>query len=246
MSQEIWPFWGVREPVSAGTHFPAFVCAIYATLFLWRLCKGDRPRQWAMACYGLCLMFQYAASTAYHSVPGTSGLVHHLRLLDQSAIFALIAGTYTPAFYVFVCDPLRRRLLIKGIWSLAGAGVAAKWLLPREPYWLTVAVYFSLATSGLLVLKELRQAAGYRGMLWVAYGGIFYTLGTMVDYFEWPALYPGVFAHHELFHVCTMAGAFCHFAFILLFVVSYSAGEMGRQRGSDSPAFALALSKESA
>src|SRR5207245_5456839 len=94
MTQEIWPYWGVREPVSAGTHFPAFVCSIYATLLLWRLCRGDRARQRAMACYGLTMILQFGASTLYHALPGSPAKVHYLRLLDQRAIFALIAGTY--------------------------------------------------------------------------------------------------------------------------------------------------------
>jgi hemolysin III len=154
MSQEIWPFW-VREPVSAGTHFPAFLCSIYATLFLWRLCRGDRPKQWVMLCYGLCLILQYGTSTLYHSVFGTPGRVHLFRLLDQTAIFCLIAGSYTPALYVLVPDPARRTLLIKGIWTLAVVGTAIKWLWPGEPYWLTVAVYLGLSASGLLAVKDL-------------------------------------------------------------------------------------------
>ena len=80
----IWPFWGVRQPVSAGTHFPAFICSIYATLLLCRLCRGDRSRQWAMACYGATLILQYAASTIYHSVLARPELIHYLRLLDQT------------------------------------------------------------------------------------------------------------------------------------------------------------------
>ncbi|HEV3116467.1 MAG TPA: hemolysin III family protein [Gemmataceae bacterium] len=246
MTQDIWPFWGVRQPVSAGTHFPAFICSIYATLLLCRLCRGDRSRQRAMACYGATLIFQYAASTVYHSVLARPELIHYLRLLDQTAIFALIAGSYTPALYVFIRDPARRLYLIRAIWTLAGIGTASKWLWPHQPYGLTVVIYLTLAASGLLAIKALHQAAGYRGMLWVAYGGIFYVMGTIVDYFEWPALYPGIFAHHELFHLFTMAGTFCHYAFTLLYVVPYRAtGVDGLADTTErSPALAFAGSDE--
>src|SRR5205823_5915833 len=112
--------------------------SIYATMLLWRLCRGDRPRQWAMACYGATLILQYAASTLYHSVSARPELIHYLRLLDQSAIFALIAGSYTPVLHVLIRDPGRRLFLIRGMWTLALLGAATKWLWAHEPYWLTV------------------------------------------------------------------------------------------------------------
>jgi hemolysin III len=72
-------------------------------------------------------------------------------------------------------------------------------------------------------------------MLWVANGGALYVMGTMVDFFEWPKFYPGVFAHHELFHLFTLAGSFCHFAFMIVFVVPHrsgSASELAEALGS--------------
>jgi hemolysin III len=236
MSQEIWPYWGMREPVSAVTHLAAFFWAVYATMLLCRLCRGDRSRQRAMACFGLSMIALYAASAAYHIVRFTPDQIHVFRLLDQSAIYGLIAGTYTPVLHVLLNDPVRKRFLIKAIWTLAGIGIAAKWFLPREPYLLTVILYFGLAAAGLLCVKELRQAAGVRGMLWVAWGGVFYTIGALVDYFEWPIFYPRVFAFHELFHVCTMAGTFCHYVFMLLFVVPYAAPETSCVPGATAQA----------
>jgi hemolysin III len=245
MTQEIWPFWGVREPISAGSHFPAFLCAIYATLLLWRLCRGDRQRQWVMLCYGLSMIAQYGASTLYHSIRATPGILHFLRLLDQSAIFCLIAGSYTPTLYVLIRDPARRRFLIKAVWTLAVLGILSRWLWPHEPYWLTVSVYIGFGLGGLPILKELWQAVGYRGMLWVFYGGVFYIAGAVLDYCEWPLLYPGVFAHHELFHLFTLGGTFCHYAFILIYVVPYGMPEREAIAAADAgPAFALAASHD--
>ena len=149
MTHEIWPYWGVREPVSAGSHFPAFLCSIYATLLLWRLCRGDRPRQWAMLCYGLSMIAQYGASTLYHSMRAAPAILHALKLLDQSAIFCLIAGSYTPTLYVLIRDPARRLLLLRGTWTLALLGILTMWLWAREPYWLTVSIYIGLGAGGL-------------------------------------------------------------------------------------------------
>ena len=245
MTHEIWPYWGVREPVSAGSHFPAFLCSIYETLLLWRLCRGDRPRQWAMLCYGLSMIAQYGASTLYHSMRAAPGILHTLKLLDQSAIFCLIAGSYTPTLFVLIRDPARRLLLLRGTWTLALDGILTMWLWTREPYWLTVSIYIGLGAGGVLVVKEIRQAAGYRGMAWVISGGLFYVLGTLIDVCEWPTFYPGVFAHHELFHLFTMAGTFCHYAFMVVYVVPYRAvGVEGTASPANvEPAFAFAGSE---
>jgi hemolysin III len=245
MSHEIWPFWGVREPVSAATHCAACIWSIYASLFLWRLCRGDRARQWAVSCFGVSMIVLYAASAIYHTVRCPPGPLHYFRLFDQTAIFGLIAGTYTPVFHVLLRDSARKRFLIRGIWVLAALGVAAKWLLPREPYWLTVFLYLSLAYSGMLCIKDLWQTTGMRGMLWVAWGGVFYTVGALADLVEWPIVYPGVFGYHEFFHVCTMAGTSCHYVFILLFVLPYAAPakELGLLPGTTAAGAGLALAE---
>jgi hemolysin III len=104
---------------------------------------------------------------------------------------------------------------------LAIAGIALKWLLPSEPYWITVALYFGLGYSGLIPLIELKHAVGLRGLKWALGGGALYTFGGLIDLFEWPIIIRQVIGHHELFHLCSMAGSFCHFVFMMLFVVPF-------------------------
>jgi len=97
----------------------------------------------------------------------------------------------------------------------------------------------------MLCIKDLWQTTGMRGMLWVAWGGIFYTVGALADLVEWPIVYPGVFGYHEFFHVCTMAGTFCHYAFILLFVLPYAAPakELGLLPGTTAAGAGFALAE---
>jgi hemolysin III len=166
----------------------------------------------------------YAASASYHGVSLTGPELRIFKLLDHSAIYGLIAGTYTPAMVVLLPGGLRKWILIGGIWGLAVVGIACKWLLPETPYWVAVALYFGLGYSGLLPILEFKRSVGVRGLVWAFSGGAFYTVGGITDLIEWPALYPGVFAHHELFHIFTMAGTSCHFAFMMLFVVPFRGG----------------------
>src|SRR5437870_3307811 len=89
------PFLGVPDPVSAATHFAALALAVLACQLLWRMSRGDRRKQLATAWFGLGTIILYAASTTYHALPVAAENRWVFRLIDQSAIFALIVGTYT-------------------------------------------------------------------------------------------------------------------------------------------------------
>ena len=56
-------------------------------------------------------------------------------------------------------------------------------------------------------------------MAWCAWGGLFYTLGGLADLFQWPRILPGLFSHHEVFHLFAMAGTFCHVIFMMKYVL---------------------------
>jgi hemolysin III len=222
MSQGNWPFLGVPDPISAATHFAALLLATAGTLFLWRLCRGDHSRRRLLACFGLSMMTLYAASTIYHALPVRPEHRWVFRLLDQSAIYGLIAGTYTPAFALLIRAGRRRWLLLGGIWLFAVAGVVCKWSLPSEPFGLTIGLYLGMGWMALLPIVELTRAVGWRGILWAAGGGVCYTLAAVADLIDWPVFAPYVFGAHELSHLLDMAGTGCHFVFMVSFVVPFA------------------------
>ncbi len=215
------PFPGPRDPVSAGTHFFALLGAVYATAILWRICRGDRRKQWSLACFGVSMIALYLASATYHSVRGSPERLQFYRLLDHSAIYGLIAGTYTPLFAVLLRPGRKRRLALALIWGFAAVGIAAKWLFPDVPYWLTISLYLGMGWAGVLALPRLVRAVGLWPMLFGLLGGLFYTLGGLADFFGWPVLRPGLIGPHEVFHVCDMLGTSCHVLFMLRYVVPF-------------------------
>jgi hemolysin III len=210
-----------RNPVSAGSHLLWCVLAVYITGLLWRLSRGDRLRQLSTGTFGLSMVLLYGASAAYHAVPReATRLVEYLRLLDHSAIYILIAGTYTPVFAVLLHGWLRKVLLAL-VWGLAGMGIAAKWLLPWPPYGLTVALYIVMGWIGLLPVWQLIRAVGLRGMFWGLLGGIFYTMGGVCDAASWPILLPGVIGYHEVLHLLDMGGTLVHVFFVIRYVLPF-------------------------
>ncbi|HTU92941.1 MAG TPA: hemolysin III family protein [Gemmataceae bacterium] len=209
-----------RNPVSAGTHLLWCILGMYITALLWRLSRGDRLRQLSTGTFGVSMVLLYGASAAYHAVVGPERLLPYLRKLDHSAIYVLIAGTYTPVFAVLLRGRMRV-VLLSLVWGLAGAGILAKWLLPWPPYWLTVALYVSMGWFVLLAIVPLIRAVGLQAMLWSLLGGVLYTFGGVCDAAKWPVLLPGIIGYHEVLHLADMGGTLIHIFFVIRYVLPF-------------------------
>ncbi len=207
---------GLRDPVSSTTHFAACLFGIFATALLWRLGRSRGLRaQIALAAFGVSAIILYGASATYHALRLPPDQLRVFRMLDHSAIYLLIAGTYTPAFYFLLPDSPQRRLYLGGIWLLAIVGIVCKWTIPDMPYWLTVGLYIGMGWVGVLTVAEMLRAVGPRAMAWAFWGGLSYTIGGIADLFHWPRLVPGLFGSHEIFHLFAMGGTMCHFIFLV-------------------------------
>ena len=196
------------------------VLGAYLTGILWRLARGDRVRQWSVACFGLSMTLLYGASALYHAVRLGEPYLEYLRRLDHSAIYVLIAGTYTPICAVLLQGRLRSGLLIM-IWSLAAAGIACKWLFSEPPHSVTVGLYVAMGWTGLIPAYQLVKAVGLQGMAWGLLGGILYTTGAVCEAVRWPVVWPHVIGYHEVFHVFDMGGTLVHVFFVIRYIVPF-------------------------
>ncbi len=160
--------------------------------------------------YGVTLIALYIASTLYHGIahPPAKPL---LRVLDHSAIFLLIAGTYTP-FTLITLRGAWGWSLFAIVWALAFAGIAleARRVHSRP---LMAALYVGMGWVGLIAIKPL-VAALPAGGLWLLFGGgVAYTLG--VPFYLWKRL-P---FNHALWHVFVLLGSVLHFFAVWLYVL---------------------------
>ncbi len=248
MTSSNWPFLGLRDPISAATHLFACLFAIFAAGLLWRLCRGERRKQLKMACFGLSMVALYGASGIYHALSLPAEQLQVFQRLDHSAIYLLIAGTYTPTFGVLLGGLWRRRFFVASVWALALAGITCQWAIPDAPYWVEIMLYFILGWVALVPIVELFRAVGFRGMQWAFYGGVFYTLGGVSDLIEWPVVYPRIFGPHELFHIFVMAGTFCHIVFMVCHVAPFTypmANKTGPRSSGDRGPFDSVVSDAS-
>jgi hemolysin III len=217
----------LRDPVSSVSHLLAAGWAVYAALILLRLTPPVPGRRPAMAVFGGSMVLLYLASGVYHAVPYTPtdrpALYRFFQAVDRSAVYLLIAGTNTPVMVALLDGRWRRRCLA-GMWGLAAAGVAALWLLPAAPFWLTVAVYVGMGWLGAVPLARYLRAVGWRGMRWAVAGGVLYTAGAVCDLGRWPTLLadPVLVGPHEVFHLATVGGSLAFYAFVARYVVGYA------------------------
>lgn len=218
----IAPLFGLRTPLCVATHLFGALASAALMYGLWRQSRGRFRHQLVLLCFGASAVVVYSMSALYHAVIAAPATIFMLQMLDQSAIYLLIAGTYTPTVALLYRQPLKRDLFLAMVWGLALAGIAAKWLLTAQSDWVTLAPYLALGWVGVFAYPEIRHTVGHAGVLWVIYGGLAYTAGALFDSLQWPILAPRYFGPHEVFHVLVLLGTFCHYRFIRCFVVPYA------------------------
>ncbi len=204
----------IREPVNAWSHFVGLVLATAGTVALLQLASSSAQTV-AFSVYGASLILLYGASTVYHALPLPRHRLRPLRTLDHIAIYFLIAGTYTPVALVTLHN--RTGLLLLGAaWTIAVAGIPFKIWWLDAPTWISTAIYLAMGYMTLLAAVPLASAVGAGGLAWLVGGGVAYTVGAIIFTRERPDPFPGVFGHHEIWHLLVLVGSGCHFAFMVL------------------------------
>jgi hemolysin III len=153
----------------------------------------------------------YLASTLYHAIshPGAKRV---LRVFDHSAIYLLIAGTYTP-FTLTVLRGAWGWSLFGAVWGLAVIGVIIKGTRGFGVRGLSTALYLAMGWLVVVAIRPLVTHIPAWGLFWLVAGGVAYTAGT--------AFYAAKHVRyaHFLWHLCVLAGTACHFVAILRYTL---------------------------
>lgn len=211
------PLFRVRDPMSALTHFIAFIAAIFATpiLLIHAAETGvEKAHLISLSIFMLSMILLYGASTAYHTFSLTEKGCRTLKKIDHMMIFYLIAGSYTPVCVV----ALQNYRLLALVWALAAAGTVFKLCWVGCPKWVSSVIYIAMGWSCLTAMPEIVAALTRWGFFWLLTGGIFYTVGGVVYALKPKRLEGKSFGIHEIFHVFVMAGSLCHYIFMYGFL----------------------------
>lgn len=207
----------LREPVNGLTHLAAAAASLVGLLVLIAVVEGDGLKRFSIWIYGLALLAMFSASGAYHSIRANPKWIALLRKLDHSAIFFLIAGTYTPITIEYF-EGAQKLILLGAVWGIAVAGIAIKLSGIPMPRWASTAIYLAMGWLALAGIGRILSAMPLPGLLWLAAGGLLFTVGALIYASKWPNLIPGRFGFHELWHVFVVLGAASHYVLIAGFV----------------------------
>ena len=206
------------KPRYRGTsHFYALFVAVVAAVVLVATAPGGLA-SFGAAVYAGALVAMFGASALYHRGNWSPRTATRLLQLDHTAIFVMIAGTYTP-IALLAMDGTARVATLAAVWTVAAAGIVFEWMPIPAPRGYVTTVYMCLGWIGAFSFVPLYESTGWKGVVLVAGGGLLYTIGAMVHAARRPDPWPQTFGYHEIFHVFVILAALLHYCAIAFLVL---------------------------
>ena len=182
-----------------------------AALLVAAITQGSALHITAVAVFGTTLILLYFASTLYHALTAPRAK-RVFQILDHSAIYLLIAGTYTPFTLITLRGPWGWSLFAV-IWSLAIFGVVFKSIWIDRHAVLSTIVYILMGWCAIVAIRPLLRGLPWDGFLWLLAGGISYTAGVI--FYASHRRYA-----HAVWHLFVLGGSACHYWAIYRYVLA--------------------------
>lgn len=207
-----WTLPGLEEAFNAITHGAGLLAGIIGAPFLfWRtliLRGADVPALTGVGLFAGSMIFLYFSSTVYHTLRSPVWK-HRFKIVDHSAIYVFIAGTYSPFLLLHLRDGSGIPVMVI-IWSIVFAGVIQKLFFVYKWKILSTILYLVLGWAPILLAKEMGEKIPSSGILYLVLGGVVYSLGTV--FYLWKKL---PFSH-GVWHLFVLAGSALHFTAIFV------------------------------
>ncbi|RJP72567.1 MAG: hemolysin III family protein [Ignavibacteriales bacterium] len=206
-----------RNPFSGLSHLFAAIASFIGLLVLIIPNLNNDVKLLSLLVYGISLVLLFSFSAAYHLTIAEPEKILALRKLDHSAIFIQIAGTYTPLCLNLFTGFWKYGLLTI-IWLFALIGIVLKMYFIHAPRWVSAGIYLVMGWLALLGLSEIISVMSNEALIWLALGGLFFTVGAVIYSFKLMNFIPDVFGFHEVWHLFVILGCLSHYILILRFV----------------------------
>ena len=198
----------MQNPVRGFLHGSGAVAALIG-LFALLVRANDARMFLASAIYGIALFTMFATSALYHSVPWGEDWKVRLQRLDHTFIYVLVAGTVTPLLVATSRGPWLLAGLA-GIWGLVALGMMREVTQGKRQRTILALQLIVGAIALIPIARTLSEVESAVAALVLA-GGVCYLLGTIFFVNGRPRLSPGVFSHHEFFHVVVILASSLNF-----------------------------------
>lgn len=185
----------------------AFGLAAVAVLVVLAAREADPLEMTSVLIYGGGLLSVLVISAVYNLWP-VSPAKWILRRLDHSAIYLLIAGTYTP-FITQMKGGIESMLLLGGVWGTSLLGIGLKLFFPGRFDRLSIALYLLISWSGVMAYETVSAILPSSTLWLLAIGGILYTTGVVFH------LWQRLRFQNAIWHAFVLAAAACHYGAVL-------------------------------
>lgn len=161
--------------------------------------------------YGASLIALYTASTIYHSIQNPKWR-YRFNIVDHSAIYILIAGTYTP-FALVTLNGTVGWVLFGVTWGIAAIGIIFKIFFTGRFDIISTIAYVAMGWIVIFAINPLIDNLPLNGIFWLFLGGIFYTIGAIIYAIK------RIKFNHAIFHIFVLLGSISHFFAVFFYVL---------------------------
>ncbi len=202
-----------EEIANAITHGVGILFSIVALtlMVIYASLGGDVWRIVSVSIFGATLIIMYLASTLYHAIP-IPKVKRVMRVFDHSAIYLLIAGTYTPFLLVSMRGPWGWSVF-GVLWGIAVAGITFKIFFTGRFDIISTLLYIAMGWTALVMIKPAIEMIPLAALGLMAAGGVVYTLGTL--FYAWGRLPYS----HAIWHLFVLVASAIHIAAVFFFVI---------------------------
>ena len=201
-----------EELINAYSHGLGAVLALIAAIFLIVKGYGLALGQWiSLWVYGLSLVLLLSSSMLYHFAQDERKRYWYKKL-DHTAIYYLIAGTYTPFLSIAIPTAKAHDLLI-ALWIIALIGTLFKLVFIHRFQKISLAAYLVMGWLAVLVMDDMQRYLSKDAIQLLIAGGLAYTVGTLFYALK------KVRYTHAIWHIFVLLGAGLHFLAIYLYVI---------------------------
>ena len=201
-----------EEKLNIWSHaFGIFLSIIALVLLIIKAVQQDNI--WMMISFpifGVSLILLYLASTLYHASKEPQKRFK-LKVFDHAAIYVLIAGSYTP-FTLVSMNGETGWLIFSIVWILAFTGIILKLFFTGKFKIVSTAMYVLMGWLIVFYFQDLTASLHEKGVFYLILGGVLYTIGAILYSIK------KIKFNHAIFHFFVLAGSFCHFLSIYLYV----------------------------
>lgn len=201
-----------EEKLNIWSHaFGIFLSIIALVLLIIKAVQQDNI--WMMISFpifGVSLILLYLASTLYHASKEPQKRFK-LKVFDHAAIYVLIAGSYTP-FTLVSLNGETGWLIFSMVWVMAFTGIILKLFFTGKFKIVSTAMYVLMGWLIVFYFQDLTAHLHEKGVFYLILGGVLYTIGAILYSIK------KIKFNHAIFHFFVLAGSFCHFLSIYLYV----------------------------